>query len=436
MRRVFNHLFLAAVLAGPIVFGAQAPAHAAPPANDTMQDQELWLYGAQIHVGDGTVVEDGVIHVVGDTIREIGGSALKAKIPKGVRALDLEGKIVTPGLIAADVQLGLIEIGAEESTRDNAREDEHPVRAGYDPSTAINAESSVIQVQAIEGITTAAVAPTGGLFSGSVAWIDLVHGDHQGIVAASKIAIDAHLGHGPGHSRAATLAMMRRVLDDAKYYAKNKRAHDRRAMRDLSAHPSDLEALQPVLAGRIPLTIGANRASDILAALALATDYRIDIAIQGGAEAWKVADALAKAKVPVMLTPSSNLPGSFDALGSRLDNAALLARAGVDVVIADMGEVHNIRNLTQEAGLAVAYGLDREKALSALTLNVARAYGMDERYGSLASGKIANIVVWPGDPFELSNMPEQVYIRGRAVPMVSRQTLLRDRYLDLSKYSP
>jgi imidazolonepropionase-like amidohydrolase len=229
---------------------------------------------------------------------------------------------------------------------------------------------------------------------------------------------------------------MRRVLDDAKFYAKNKRAHDRRAMRDLSAHPSDLEALGPVLARRIPLTIGANRASDILAALALAEDYRIRIAIQGGAEAWKVADALAKAKVTVMLTPSSNLPGSFDTLGSRLDNAALLAAAGVEVVIADMGEVHNIRNITQEAGIAVAYGLDREQALSALTLNVARVYGMDQRYGSIATGKVANLVVWPGDPFELSNMPDQVYIRGRAIPMVSRQTLLRDRYLDLSKYAP
>jgi imidazolonepropionase-like amidohydrolase len=166
----------------------------------------------------------------------------------------------------------------------------------------------------------------------------------------------------------------------------------------------------------------------------LAREYRIDVVIQGGIEAWKVADALARADVTVMLTPSANLPGSFDALGARLENAAMLAEAGVDVVIADMGEAHNVRNLKQEAGIAVAYGLDPETALSALTLNVARAYGMDARYGSISRGKIANLVVWPGDPFELSNWPEHVWIRGRAVPMVSRQTLLRDRYLDLSKY--
>lgn len=410
---------------------SSAPVDAAPPAQT-----DLWLYGGEIHVGNGRVIEGGVIHIVGDSIAEIGGPELKSKIPKGVRALNVEGKWITPGLIAADSQLGLIEIGAEKSTHDNSRADEHPVRAGYDPATAINAESSLLQVQAIEGVTTAAVAPTGGLFTGSVAWIDLRHGDHTGIVAKSAVAVDANLGHGPGHSRAATLAHVKRVLDDAKFYGKNKRAHDRRAMRDLAAHPRDLEALQPVLARRVPLTVTANRASDILAAIALAEEYKIDIAIQGGREAWKVADELAKAKVPVMMTPSANLPSNYDTLGSRLENAGLLSKAGVEVVIAELGEAHNVRNITQEAGIAVAYGMDWEEALSALTLNVAKAYGMDKTYGSLESGKIANVVVWPGDPFELSNFPDQVYIRGEAIPMRSRQTLLRDRYLDLSGYTP
>lgn len=405
---------------------------AAAPAPQT----ELWLYGGEIHVGDGTVIKEGVLHVVGDTITEVGGPELKKKIPKGVRALNVEGKTITPGIIAAGTQIGLIEIGAEDSTRDDGRETEHPVRASYDPASAINAESSIIQVQAIEGITTSAVSPTGGLISGSVAWIDLVHGDHEGIVAKPGVAVDANLGHGPGHSRAATLAHLRRVLDDARFYGRNKKAHDRRAMRDLAAHPSDLDALQPVLAGRVPLMVRANRVSDILAALELAKDYGLDISIRGGAEAWKVAEQLAEAKVAVMLTPSSNLPGSFDALASRLENAAILSKAGVEVVIADMGEVHNVRNLTQEAGIAVAYGMEWESALSALTLNVARAYGMDDRYGSIAKGKVANIVVWPGDPFELEHWPNSVYIRGRAIPMRSRQTILRDRYMDLSKYEP
>jgi imidazolonepropionase-like amidohydrolase len=425
MRHLFALLTLALLLLTSRV-------EAAPPA----EQGEVWLYGGEVHVGDGSVIKEGVVHIVGDTITQVGGPELKKKIPKGVRALNVEGKIVTPGIIAAGTQVGLIEIGAESSTRDDGRETLHPVRASYDPASAINAESSVVQVQAIEGVTTSAVSPTGGLIPGSVAWIDLLHGDHTGMVAKSAVAIDANLGHGPGHSRAATLAHLRRVLDDARFYGRNKRAHERRAMRDLAAHPSDLEALQPVLAGRIPLMIGANRVSDILAALKLAEDYRIEISIRGGAEAWKVAEQLAKAKVPVMVTPSSNLPRNFDALASRLENAALLSKAGVEVVIADMGEVHNVRNLAQEAGIAVAYGMDWEAALSALTLNVARAYGMDDRYGSIAKGKLANVVVWPGDPFELEHWPDSVYIRGKAIPMRSRQTILRDRYMDLSKYKP
>lgn len=413
---------------------ALAPPTAGRPA--LAPPEQIWLVGAKIHVGDGTVVEDGVVHVVGDTVRAVGGAPLREKIPAGAPTIDLQGKLITPGLIAADTQLGLVEIGAESSTVDATRQDPHPVHAGYDPAAAIHAESSLIQVQAIEGITTAAVSPSGGLFPGSVAWIDLVYGDHQGIVARPRIAVDLDLGQGPEQSRAATLAQVRRVLDDARLYARSKGAHERRALRDLAAHPHDLEALAPVLAGRIPLIVRANRASDILAALRLAADYRLDIAVLGGAEAWKVAEALARAKVPVVVEPSSNLPGSFEALGSRLENAALLHRAGVSVVIAHLGEAHNVRNVTQEAGIAVAYGLDWEAALSAITLNVARAYGMDDRYGSVAVGKVANLVVWPGDPFELSNRPERVFVRGREIPMTSRQTILRDRYLDLSGYRP
>jgi imidazolonepropionase-like amidohydrolase len=116
-------------------------------------------------------------------------------------------------------------------------------------------------------------------------------------------------------------------------------------------------------------------------------------------------------------------------MGARLENAALLAAAGVEVGIAVLGDAHNARNVTQEAGLAISYGLDPERALSAITLVIARAYGMDAHYGSVAPGKVANLVVWGGDPFELSQRPEAVWIRGQPIAMRSRQTELRDRYL-------
>ena len=158
--------------------------------------------------------------------------------------------------------------------------------------------------------------------------------------------------------------------------------------------------------------------------------------ILGGAEAWKVARELAEAKATVVLQPTRNLPGSFDSLGARLDAAALLAAAGVNVAIACLDDAHNVRNMTQEAGIAVANGLPWETALRAITLEPARVYGMDASYGSVEVGKVANLVVWDGDPLELSSRPTHVLVRGRAIPMVSRQTLLRDRYRDLGKFKP
>jgi imidazolonepropionase-like amidohydrolase len=196
----------------------------------------------------------------------------------------------------------------------------------------------------------------------------------------------------------------------------------------------DLEALLPVLDGQLPLVMHADRASDLLALAELSRATRLRVVAVGATQGWKVADALAEAGVAVVVQPSSNLPGGFDMLDARLDNAALLHAAGVRVGIAVLGEAHNVRNVTQEAGIAVAHGLPPAAALAAITLELARIYGMDAHYGSIAVGKVANLVVWDGDPFELSRWPVQVWIRGRSIPMRSRQTLLRDRYRDPSRF--
>ena len=394
----------------------------------------LLLVGGTVHVGNGRVIEQGSILVVDGIIRQLGSGQLAAGTD--AKRIDIVGKHVTPGLIAADTSLGLVEITGERSTRDDERKDSHPVRAGYDAATAINADSSLIQVNATEGITSAAVAPSGGLLSGQVAFIDLVYGDHHHIVSVPRVAVDGSLGQTVADSRAATFAKLREVLKDARLYLSQSGAYDRRALRDLAAHPLDLAALAPVLARRIPLTLTAERASDILGALALARDENVRIVIVGGGEAWKVSNALAAAKVAVVLQPSENLPHSFDTLGARLDNAALLTAAGVDVIISIFGEPHNVRNIRQEAGIAVAYGMDRERALASVTSNVARAYGVDDLYGTLEVGKVANIVVWDGDPFELSTSPAHVLIRGRVIAPRSRQDLLTERYKHLRAFRP
>jgi imidazolonepropionase-like amidohydrolase len=410
-----------------VLIGASAAALSA--------EERVFLIGGKLHVGNGKVIEDAAIEIAGDTFAAVSKNS-GDRSPEDALTIDVSGHWITPGFIAGASQLGLVEINLEGRTRDTTRVVEDPIRSGYDPAPAINADSSLIAIQAIEGITSAAVSPVGGLLSGLVSWIDLLPGDHVGIVAARGIAVRGAIGSELEGSRATSLALLRRVLTDARFLAANRDRYDHRGLRDLAAHPMDLYALIPVLNGTIPLIVWADRASDILALLDIASEFKIQIAIQGGAEAWKTARQLARAGVPVLLTPSRNLPHQFDSIGARLDAASLLADAGVPLAFIDGDGTHNARNISQEAGIAVANGLDWEQALTAVTLGVARAYGMSDVYGSVEPGKIANLVVWDGDPFELSTAATRVFIRGREIPLVSRQTLLRDRYLDLSKYRP
>jgi imidazolonepropionase-like amidohydrolase len=390
-----------------------APLMAAPPAAERTPVQDRVIFtNAKIHVGDGTVIDGGSILIEGGKIARIERTPITGV--DGALIVDLAGKLVTPGLIAADTEIGLVEIGLEDSTR---------------------ADSSVIAVQAIEGVTTAAVAPRGGLLSGGVAWIDLMPGAHTSIVAASEIAVVGNLGRSHDGSRAAALTQLRRAFEDAVWYRQNERNYDRNQARQLCAHPSDLRALWPVLDKKVPLVVRAYRASDLLALIEMKAELGIELTIIGACEGWKVAAELAAADVTLVIQPSDNLPGNFDTLGARLDNAKLLHDAGVRVAIAHF-DSHNVRNVTQEAGLAVANGLPHAVAITAVTLNVARAYGMEDQYGTLAVGKVANLVVWDGeDPFELSCWAQEVWIRGRKLDMTSRQTQLRDRYMDLDAFA-
>lgn len=419
-------------LAGPV---AAAPARRSVDLRLPFDhgDGLVAITHAKIHVGDGTVLEDAAVAITGTRITAVAPTA-QIGLGTKTKTYDLGGKWLTPGFIAAATPLGLVEIGAEASTVDTQRKDDKPIRAGYDASVAVHADSSLIPVNAVEGVTSAAVTPVGGLVSGQVAWIDLAAGDHTGIVAKPRIAVHAHLGQSFGGSRAATLARLAETFDDAEFFAKRRTAYDRRQSRDLVAHPRDLAALLPVLDGQAPFIVGAHRASDLLALLDLAAERGLKLVVVGATQGYRVADELAKAGVTVIVQPSKNLPGGFDRFGARMDNAAKLHAAGVRVGIGVLGEAHNVRNMAQEAGIAVAHGLPREVALSAVTHNIAFAYGMDAHYGTVTAGKVANLAAWDDDPFELANVPTQVWVRGGALSMRSRQTELRDRYMDLSRF--
>jgi imidazolonepropionase-like amidohydrolase len=197
-------------------------------------------------------------------------------------------------------------------------------------------------------------------------------------------------------------------------------------MQPLAARAADLEALLPVLHGQLPLIAIANRRSDIETALRLGREFKLRLILGGAQEAWEIAPAIAAAGVPVIVEPLDNIP-SYDGLGVRYENAALLAKAGVKIVLMET-DTHNSRNLKQQAGNAVSYGLPWDQALRAITLSPAEVFGVADRYGSLDAGKVANVVVWSGDPFEFSTAVEHVFIRGQEVPLKSRQTELLERY--------
>ncbi len=378
------------------------------------------IVGGTVHPVDGDPISNGTVLIEDGRITAI---TANLTAPPGARVIDATGKVVTPGLIDAETGLGLTEIWGAEETVDNSGEGD-PVRAAYRALDAFNPDSLVIPVQRAHGITTAISAPGGGLISGQAAAVPLWGGP-----PIDGVAMFANLGRRSKGSRGVAIADLREVLDDARSYQKNTRAFERNAYRRLAAGRLDLEALIPVLRGEVPLTVRANRRSDIAAALGIAEAFGLRLIVSGGAEAWMLADALAAARVPVIVDPMLNAPEHFDALHARADAPRVLVEAGVEVALSTFS-VHGVRTLRQAAGNAVREGLDRAAALRAVTRAPAQIYGLGDR-GRLRPGAVADVVVWSGDPFELSTRAERVIIGGREAPRDHRQSALLERYRTL-----
>lgn len=411
----------AAVLAGALAF--------APP----MAAQTVAITGATVHPVSSAPIENATVLVRDGRIVAVGNDIA---IPDGAERLDASGTVVTPGLIDTGSTLGLTEVGAVDDTRDYWLGSGDPVRAAFDVVDGINPNSSLIPVNRLLGVTTALTSPSGGLIAGRAAMIDLAGASVGEMVVRPRAAMMASFDAGDGGgARGGVSLRLREVLDDARFWRDNRAAFDRGAARVLAASRLDLEALQPVLAGEMPFVVTVDRASDIEAVLRIAADYDLDLVIRSGSEAWMVADDLAAADVPVILRPLTNAPSSFARLGARFDNAALLHAAGVPVMLTSF-ETHRAGDLAWQAGNAVRAGLDWADALRSVTLTPATVFGVGEDYGSLEAGKVANLVVWSGDPFELSSRPVHVMIRGEFVPATSRQRELFERYRELDAETP
>ena len=357
----------------------------------------------------------------------------------GYEIIDAKGKVVTPGLIGASTSLGLVDVGFSAGTNDSnsSLTSISNTGAAFDVSYAINPESSLMAIARIEGVTSAATSMgrTGQLFNGQGALISL--GDISDPVIQARAFINTRLGNNGadtvGGSRSVIWVTLEKALAEAKFAMGRSLTPIDEWHGELSR--ADIAALIPVVKGEIPLLVDARRAADIRQVIALKQRQpQLNIVIIYATEGWRVAKELADSNIPVILDPEANLPFGFDQLGSTLKNAGRLASAGVEVSIGI--ETHNIRLARQHAGNAVANGLSWDQGLAALTINVAKLYGIDDKLGSLEVGKIADVVIWSGDPLEITEAAELVLIAGEEIDMHSRQSKLRDRYLKLQTDKP
>lgn len=391
------------------------------------------IVDARIEVGDGTTtIERGVVVVDNGKITAVGAAA-SVVVPPGAERIDGKGKVITPGLIATGSQLGIVEIGLERQTVDAS------VNPGvwgtavpaFRTIDAFNPLSPRIPIDREQGVTTTIVTPWGQLIKGQGFAVDM-SGTLPSVKAAKRAAMFGSLTYeardAGGGSRAGILLRLRELLDDVRFYQRNKAAFDKAGARELAMPRVHLEAMIDVVTGKLPMVFDVDRASDIQALLGFAAEQKIRVIISGGSEAWVVADQLAAAKVPVILQPSTMEPRSFDALRARDDAAALLRKAGVPVVISAGATDNGTTRVRQEAGVAVSYGLPYAQAIEAITRAPAVAFALDKELGTIAVGKRADLVVWSGDPLETTTAAEVVLINGARTSLETRHKQLAERY--------
>lgn len=398
--------------------------------------QTIAITGGKVYPVSGPPIEGGTVVIVNGKITAVGRDIA---IPAAAQRIDATGKIVTPGFVNSATQLGVQEVAQVRDTRDMSARGKDAIAAAFTVWDGLNPNSVMMAPARKDGITSFIVMPTGGLVAGQAALLDVVPGTTTDMIMRAPIAMIAEVGDPQSagvNSRGELIVKLRELLEDTRFFQAHRDAFDRAQTRPFSASRLDLEAMIPVIQGKLPLVVFVDRASDIDAAMRIAREFNLKLMIGSGAEAWMMADKLAAAHIPVLTGAMNNIPAGFAALGQRQENAALLKKAGVEVaLVGNAGggdeEAFNVRNLKQEAGNAVAYGMSWNDALRAVTLAPAEIFGVADRVGSLQPGREGNVVVWSGDPFEFTTRVEHVFVRGHEYSDKTRQDLLMERYKTL-----
>ena len=431
-----------AVTCSAIAFLAAGPAALAA---DTPPSKTIAIVGGKLLTVSHGAIENGVLILADGKIVAV-GTAAEVKVPKGAEIVDAKGFTVYPGLIDPESNFGLTEISADSMTNDlEERSDE--IMPHMHVADAFHSETELIPVARLNGITNAVVAPASGdSIAGQDIFIQL-YGSRAQMMLATDVALAMNYGAeqrrrggggpGAGHAtypstRMGLVTELRQTfLDTQDYMAKR----DAAAKKPDSTFKRDLkfEALIPYLEGERPVVIGVYEAYDVETIMKVAQEFHLKVILNHVTHTQEILDEIAAYKVPVIIGSIYDAPRANERYDAVYTLPAELARRGVKIAIssADGGgpaSSHSARNLPYAAGFAVGYGLPYDEALKAITVNVAEMFGFGDKLGSLDVGKMANVVIANGDPLDVRTDVKQVYIQGIAVPMVSRQTQLRDEY--------
>lgn len=351
---------------------------------------------------------------------------------RGDLVINGTGKILTPGIISTDTEIGIVEIGALSVTRDDSS---NLYQIGFSIYDAFNPNSVLIPWNRSNGITSTLTlpqntnSPIGGL--GSFFVLD----SSLEISGSKDVVMIGRVGESGSESRAETFA----IIEDLLEFASSIDSSDMKTYKDIAEiiddspiaetmelHPRDLKALYKLVNDELPLIIKANRASDLLKLIKLKEKYDLNLIIMGAQEAGLVASRIAESKIPLIINPINNIPESFDELGANIELAGKLEDLGITLMF-NAPRDHNYHLIRQGAGVAVANGMSYAGALKALTLSPVEVFKLGNR-GQIAPGKIADLIIWDADPLEPSSMPEKVFINGEDIDLTSRMSRLTERY--------
>jgi len=438
---VYGLILVAGALALPAL--AQKPQKpktaAAEPASGTIA-----LRGGKLLTISHGVIENGVLVMQNGKITAIGGAS--TAIPHDAKVIDVTGMTVYPGLIDSETHLGLTEISAEQSTNDmlEASDEIMPHMHVYD---AFHAETALIPVARINGITNAIVAPAiGDTLPGQDSFIQLAGRSSEEMLLVRDIAMPLNFTGRQRRNetfqtskypstRMGMATQLRQAFLDAQDYDQKMAAYEKKKAsgdeKDKAAPPPKrdlkLEALLPYLHGQKPVILAAEEANDLLTALSLANEFHLKVVLNHLAHSGSLLDKIAATGLPVIVGPIYEQPKESERYDAVFKLPAELARRGVKIAFASY-DAHQVRNLPYAAGYATAFGLPHDEALKALTLNPAEIWGVSDKLGSLDTGKQANVVVANGDPLDVRTDVKHVFIGGEEIPLVNKQTQLRDQY--------